>query len=80
MNEIVEQTKKNNTDYQRVKLVEQQSKQEIDRLNSAISELMEEAALKTRQEVDALKKLYNSNLEKLISECSMLELVTLNYY
>ena len=76
MNEIVEQTKKNNTDYQRVKLVEQQSKQEIDRLNSAISELMEEAALKTRQEVDALKKLYNSNLEKLISECSMLELVT----
>ena len=58
-----------------MKIAEQQSKQEVDRLNCAIAQLMEEAATKTRQEVEALKKLYNSNIEKLISECSMLEIV-----
>lgn len=59
----------------KIKVAEQQSRCEIDKLNSAIGELMEEAAVKTRQEVDSLKKLYNSNLEKLITECSMLEIV-----
>lgn len=75
INELAEHIKKNNVEYQQVKICEQQSKKEIERLNAAIAELMEEAALKTRQEVDNLKKLYNANLEKLINECSILEIV-----
>ena len=59
-----------------MKIAEQHSKQEVEQLNCAIAQLMEEAANKTRQEVDALKKLYNSNIEKLINECSMLEIVS----
>ena len=93
--DLIDQSKLNNIEYQKVKFLflifskfffiylnkkkikvaEQQSRCEIDKLNSAIGELMEEAAVKTRQEVDSLKKLYNSNLEKLITECSMLEIV-----
>ena len=59
-----------------LKLVEQKLRDDNQRLNSAISELMDEAASKTRKEVEALKKLYNSHLEKLIGDCNTLELVT----
>ncbi len=34
---------------------------------------MEDAAVKTRKEVQELKKIYNANLEKLIDECNLLE-------
>jgi len=77
--DLIDQSKVNNIEFQKVKVAEQQSRCEIDKLNSAIGEIMEEAAVKTRQEVDSLKKLYNSNLEKLISECSMLEIVRLTF-
>ena len=56
-----------------MKLVDQCNKEENARLNKAIEELMNEAAIKTRQEVEVLKKIYNTNLEKLINECTELE-------
>jgi hypothetical protein len=56
-----------------MKLLEQQNREENNRLNKAIEELMEEAAAKTQKEVEALKKIYNANLEKLINELSLLE-------
>ena len=37
---------------------------------------MDEAALKTKQEVESLRKLYNANLEKLIEECNAIETVS----
>jgi hypothetical protein len=55
--------------------LELQARQEHDKLHHVISELMDEAANKTRQEVDSLKRIYNANLEKLIEECNSLEIV-----
>ncbi|CAF0730129.1 unnamed protein product [Brachionus calyciflorus] len=54
-------------------MIEIQAREEHERLHNTISELMDEAANKTRQEVESLRKLYNSNLEKLIEECNTLE-------
>ena len=58
-------------------MIEIQAREEHERLHNTISELMDEAANKTRQEVESLRKLYNSNLEKLIEECNTLETVRL---
>ena len=44
-------------------------------MHKAIGEMMKEAAVKTKQEIEALKKIYNTNLEKLIGEFSLLEMV-----
>ena len=55
--------------------MDQKHKEEHDKLHSVISELMDEAANKTKQEVDSLKRIYNANLEKLIEECNSLESV-----
>lgn len=38
-------------------------------------QLMQEAADKTKQEIQTLKTIYNVNLEKIISEYNALELV-----
>jgi hypothetical protein len=38
---------------------------------------MDDAANKTKQEVESLKRIYNANIEKLIEECSNLETVSL---
>ncbi|CAF1158735.1 unnamed protein product, partial [Brachionus calyciflorus] len=54
-------------------MIEIQAREEHERLHNTISELMDEAANKTRLEVESLRKLYNSNLEKLIEECNTLE-------
>ena len=53
--------------------MEQKQKEEHDRLHNIIGELMNEAAFKTKQEVDTLRKMYNANIEKLIEECNILE-------
>ena len=58
--------------------VEQKHKEEHDKLHNFIPELMDEAANKTKQEVDSLRRIYNANLEKLIEECNCLEIVFLN--
>ncbi len=49
------------------------SKEEHEKFQHVISELMNEATKRTKEEVDALKKMYNTNLEKLIEECGFLE-------
>lgn len=56
-------------------MIEIQAREEHERLHNTISELMDEAANKTRQEVESLRKMYNANLEKLIEECNSLETV-----
>lgn len=61
-------------------MVEAQARDEHDRLHNTISELMDEAASKTRQEVETLRKLYNANLEKLIEECNCLETVGIYFF
>ena len=55
--------------------MEQKQKLDHDKLHDIIAELMNEAASKTKQEVETLRKIYNANLEKLIEECSLLETV-----
>lgn len=50
-------------------------REEHDKLHNVISELMDEAALKTKQELESLRRIYNANIEKLIEECNALELV-----
>jgi ElaB/YqjD/DUF883 family membrane-anchored ribosome-binding protein len=50
-------------------------REEHEKLHNAIGELMDEAAAKARQEIESLRKIYNTNLEKLIEECSSLEAV-----
>ncbi len=60
---------------QNVTYLEQKQKQDHDKLHEIIGELMNEAALKTKQEVESLRKIYNANIEKLIEECNILETV-----
>jgi hypothetical protein len=43
-------------------------------------QLMQEAAEKTKQEIQTLKTIYNVNLEKIISEYNALELVKKFYF
>ena len=59
----------------KIKLLEQKNKEDNERLSNTIAELMDVATEKTRSEVEVLKKIYNSNIEKLIEECSILEMV-----
>ena len=54
-------------------MIDQQYKQDNERLQDIIAALMDEATLKTKFEVESLRKIYNTNLEKLIDECSFLE-------
>ena len=54
-------------------MIDQQYKQDNERLQEIIAALMDEAALKTKFEVESLRKIYNTNLEKLIDEVSFLE-------
>ena len=49
-------------------------------MHKAIGELMKEAAIKTKQEIEALKSIYNTNLEKLIGEYNLLEMVGRQFY
>ena len=48
---------------------------EHEKLHNTIGGLMDEAANKTRFEIEALKKIFNNKLEKLIEECSQTEIV-----
>lgn len=57
-------------------MLEQQHKEDHERMHKAIGELMKEAAVKTKQEIEALKRIYNTNMEKLIGEYSLLEMVS----
>ena len=54
-------------------MIDQQYKQDNERLQEIIAALMDEATLKTKLEVESLRKIYNANLEKLIDECNFLE-------
>ena len=54
-------------------MIDQQYKQDNERLQDIIAALMDEATLKTKLEVESLRKIYNANLEKLIDECNFLE-------
>lgn len=58
---------------EKVGLIAQKQIEDHDHLHDAISALMSEAEVKTKNEVDALRKMYNNNIEKLIEECSFLE-------
>jgi hypothetical protein len=49
-------------------------------MHKAIADLMKEAAIKTKQEIEALKSIYNTNLEKLIGEYNLLEMVRIKFY
>ncbi len=60
---------------QNVAYLEQKQKQDHDKLHEIIGDLMNEAAVKTKQEVESLRKIYNANIEKLIEECNILETV-----
>lgn len=73
LEESVQLNKNIKSEYQNMKLIEQRNSEENDRLSKAIENLMEEAAIKTKQEIQELKKIYNVNLEKLINECNILE-------
>ena len=57
----------------KVGIFAQKQIEDHDKLHDAISALMTEAEIKTKNEVDALRKMYNNNIEKLIEECSFLE-------
>ena len=46
-------------------------------MHTVLNELMNEAAEKTKREIESLKAIYNRNIEKMIDECSMLETVSL---
>jgi hypothetical protein len=63
------------TSNQNVAYLEQKQKLDHDKLHEIIGDLMNEAALKTKQEVESLRKIYNANIEKLIEECNILETV-----
>ena len=58
---------------EQVGMIAQKQIEDHDHLHDAISALMSEAEVKTKNEVDALRKMYNNNIEKLIEECSFLE-------
>ncbi len=59
----------------KAQLLEQQHREDHERMHLAIADLMKDAANKTKQEIEALKKIYNINLEKLIGEYNILEMV-----
>lgn len=61
----------------KVEFVDLKSKEEHEKFQHVIAELMNEATKRTKEEVDALKKMYNANLEKLIEECGFLENVNI---
>lgn len=65
---------------QKTEQLDLQQKEDHDKLHDAIGELMDEAAVKTRREVESLRKIYNSNLDKLIEECHNLELVNFTIF
>lgn len=65
---------------EKVGLIAQKQIEDHDHLHDAISALMSEAEVKTKNEVDALRKMYNNNIEKLIEECSFLENVFFCFY
>lgn len=55
-------------------------REEHEKLHNTISGLMDEAANKTRQEIESLRKIYNINIEKLLEECGHLEMVNLTMW
>ncbi|XP_014667082.1 PREDICTED: sodium channel and clathrin linker 1-like [Priapulus caudatus] len=53
---------------------EKQQQAEVDRLKEALTQLVEEAGVRTKQEVDAIRKQCNENIGRLMEEIQALEL------
>jgi chromosome segregation ATPase len=62
-----------NSTQHNITLIEQKHKENINKMNNIIEELMSQVEFKTKKEVESLKSLYNSNIKKLIEECSSLD-------
>ena len=58
-----------------IRLLDKRNEDDHNRMHAILNELMEEAAQKTKKEIESLKAIYNRNIEKMIDDCSMLESV-----
>jgi hypothetical protein len=65
-------SKNKNKKFFKAELHDLKQHEDHEKLHTIIGELMDEAANKTRKEIESLRKIYNTNIEKLIEECGFL--------